>query len=79
MVGKLLSKDPKKRIGATGGVNEVLQHPWFANINVEDFEQRRIQPEFMPKPFSLNIFAPFHRMKSGVNILEERELATDKM
>ena len=79
LVSKLLHKDPKKRLGATGDASEVLKHSWFANINVEDLELRRIEPEFVPEPFSLSIYNPFISMKSGTNLLQEQELPTDKM
>jgi len=30
---KLLSKDPKKRLGTKNDVNEVLSHPWFQSLD----------------------------------------------
>jgi serine/threonine protein kinase len=30
---KLLSKDPKKRLGSSGEANEVLAHPWFSGMD----------------------------------------------
>lgn len=36
IIEKLLTKDPKKRLGTKGGIQEILSHPWFADINMKD-------------------------------------------
>ena len=79
LVSKLLTKDPKKRLGAREDANEILKHSWFANINIDDLELRKIEPEFVPEPFSLGIYNPFIRMKSGSSVLQEQELAPEKL
>jgi hypothetical protein len=38
VVQKLLMKDRTKRLGANGGVDEIMSHPWFASINIEKLE-----------------------------------------
>ena len=43
-----LEKDPKKRLGS-GGIEEIINHPWFASINKDDLVAKRIKPEFIPK------------------------------
>jgi serine/threonine protein kinase len=48
IVCKLLDKDKSKRLGSTNDVYEVLQHPWFADINVKDIEAQKIEPPLKP-------------------------------
>lgn len=41
---KLLDKDPSKRLGANIGANEILSHPWFKGITLQDIEEGKIKP-----------------------------------
>ena len=50
-----LMKDPKERLGTSGGLEEIISHPWFAGINVDDLLGKRLNPEFKPK-LNSNIF-----------------------
>jgi serine/threonine protein kinase len=50
-----LMKDPKERLGTNGGLEEIISHPWFAGINVDDLLSKRLNPEFKPK-LNSNIF-----------------------
>ena len=34
LINKLLCKDPSKRIGIKGGIQEVLEHPFFASLDI---------------------------------------------
>lgn len=44
-----LKKKPSERIGATSGLDEILSHPWFADMNVEQLLSKQYVPEFKPK------------------------------
>ena len=50
-----LIKDPKERLGSSGGLQEILGHPWFAGISVDDLLNKRLAPDFKPK-LNSNIF-----------------------
>lgn len=34
-ITQCLKKKPDERIGAKGGIDELLQHPWYKDIDVE--------------------------------------------
>ena len=48
IVETLLSKNPAQRLGNKNDVHEVLAHPWFADINIEDIEAEKIEPPLKP-------------------------------
>ena len=48
-INKCLSKDPKERIGYKNDVEEVIGHPWFADIDVNALINKQIEVEFKPK------------------------------
>jgi len=39
---KCLKKDPKERLGSTGGLEEIISHPWFSEINIDDLMEKKI-------------------------------------
>jgi serine/threonine protein kinase len=46
---KCLQKKPADRLGTHGGIKEIMQHPWFSDIDVNALLARKIIPEFTPK------------------------------
>ena len=48
-INKCLAKTPATRIGTQGGVEEILSHPWFSNIDQTALLTKQIQPKFKPK------------------------------
>ena len=40
----LLDKDPTKRLGFKYGAYEILEHPWFYGITLEDIEENKLEP-----------------------------------
>ena len=48
LIVKLLDKDRSKRLGSKEDFFEVLQHPVFKNINIDDLENKKIKPSFIP-------------------------------
>ncbi|XP_064621307.1 ribosomal protein S6 kinase alpha-5-like isoform X2 [Lineus longissimus] len=45
---KLLTKDPKKRLGARGG-SDVREHPFFKHIAWKEMEKKQLPAPFQPK------------------------------
>ena len=48
-ISKLLEKDPANRLGTRGGIEEVMSHPFFSDLNLDDLVNKRIDPPFKPK------------------------------
>jgi len=55
LVNKLLKKDRMIRLGAGGDAAEILQHPWFASIDINELVAQRITPPYIPKVDSKNL------------------------
>jgi len=49
IICKLLAKKKSKRLGSIDDMEEVLSHPWFSDINIDDLLERRIEPLFKPE------------------------------
>jgi serine/threonine protein kinase len=47
-ISKLLTPDPIKRLGAKG-VDEIISHSWFKNINFEDVLQKNVKATYLPE------------------------------
>jgi serine/threonine protein kinase len=45
---KMLHKDPKERLG-TNGICEIMDHPFFEEIDWLKLERRQIKPSYVPK------------------------------
>ncbi len=48
-ISKLLEKEPMNRLGSKEGIEEVLRHPFFADLNIDDLLGKRISAPFKPK------------------------------
>ena len=48
-ITKLLEKDPANRLGTKEGIDDIMRHPFFADLNVDDLVGKRIVPPFKPK------------------------------
>jgi serine/threonine protein kinase len=49
LIAKLLDKDRSKRLGAKDDFVEILSHPVFKGIDIEELEAGTIKPEFKPE------------------------------
>lgn len=50
LIASLLEKNRVNRLGF-GGAEEIMSHPFFAGIDWDDVENRRVRPPFVPWPF----------------------------
>ena len=49
IIKKLLEKNPKKRLGSQGGLEEIKKHPFFAGVQWDLIEQKKVPAPFIPK------------------------------
>lgn len=47
LLGKLLNKDPEKRLGSMGS-REIRSHPWFSDVNWEKIIKKEVKAPFVP-------------------------------
>lgn len=45
---KILIIDPKERLGSNG-IEEIMQHKFFKNVNWDDVHKRKLKPPYIPK------------------------------
>lgn len=56
----LLTKDPSERLGAgTRDAEEIMEHPYFADVNFDDVLNCRIQPPYLPEITSEHDYSNF--------------------
>lgn len=48
-INQCLKKKPDERLGSQNGLDDILAHPWFADIDPKALLDKDIVPEFKPK------------------------------
>ena len=48
LIFNLLVKEPENRMGSDGGIDQILKHPWFSDIDVDKLLKKEIPPPFIP-------------------------------
>jgi len=49
LILKLLKKEKNQRLGHAGGSTEVLQHPFFDEINTQELLEKKTKAPFIPE------------------------------
>ena len=47
-ITQCLKKDPAQRLGTDGDIKQILGHPWFSDLNVDDILAKKVKAEFIP-------------------------------
>ena len=47
-INQLLQRQPNRRLGYTGGINELKKHPWFKTIDWKELYNRKLTSPFIP-------------------------------
>lgn len=55
----LLTKDPTQRLGAKNDGDEIMQHPYFEDVDFDDVRNLRIRPPYVPELTSEHDFSNF--------------------
>jgi hypothetical protein len=45
----MLVKDRKQRLGQANDVDDILNHPWFADIDTDKLLLKQVEPPYLPK------------------------------
>lgn len=64
MIVGLLAKDPSKRLGVENGVQDIMDHPWFSNLDWEEIRAKTYKPPYTP---DLENFGLYNFDESFVN------------
>lgn len=48
LINKLLNKDMDKRLGVDEDVEEILDHPWFSDLDMDKILAKEVVPPFKP-------------------------------
>ena len=51
----MLDRNASTRLGSKGDVNDVISHPWFADIDFDALFRREIVPPYKPDPEQMTI------------------------
>ena len=54
LIDKLLCKDASQRIGSQNDYMEILEHPWFADIDIGALERFEIPAPIIPRQNNTN-------------------------
>jgi hypothetical protein len=49
LINKLLAKKKDKRIGAQGGIEEILKHEFFKELDIDMLKARKLDPPYKPE------------------------------
>lgn len=49
-ISKLLQKDPAQRLGTQGGLQEILEHPWLKDYDIEALKNKQVEIPADEKP-----------------------------
>ncbi|PWY96900.1 kinase-like protein, partial [Testicularia cyperi] len=71
----LLERDPRKRLGCRGGIEDFKAHPWFASVDWAAMQAKQVTPPFEPDSKKAN-FDATHELEEL--LLEDNPLKAKK-
>lgn len=72
LIKELLVKDPSKRLGARGGMEEIKEHPFFKQVDFDKLEKKEIVMEYKGhKGYSALNFESSAKIKTKDDVLVE--------
>ena len=79
LISKLPRKDKAQRLGAEGDFEEILAHPWFADIDKEALMAKTMTPPFMPKGSDGPVNTNYFDTKQNASALNESMLPKENV
>lgn len=49
IVLKLLDKDKSKRLGSVNDIDDVISHPFFSSLNIEELKKKTLPAPYIPE------------------------------
>ena len=78
LVTQLLQKEPSDRLGSEGGVDQILAHEWFKEVNVAGIAAKQVEPvardSFFRDKSSLKYFDTIRGAKAKKIMRQESQL-----
>ena len=68
-INKCLTKTGADRLGSKNDVEEVLSHPWFKDLNMDDIRSKKVIPEFKPKLSDMTDISNFEKIKNEESVI----------
>ncbi|CAD8139895.1 unnamed protein product [Paramecium octaurelia] len=66
-------KNPSKRQGGKNGIDEILQHRWFKNIDIAQFVNKAIKQPFIPDLQKLNLKSVNQNDKQFLGLMQREQ------
>ena len=78
MIGKMLCKDRKERLGQKKDYLDILEHPFFKSVNEQDLLEKKIPAPFIPKIKDVKDIGNFDPEVTGQGLEESIIPKTEK-
>ena len=84
LISKMLCKDRKERLGQNKDYQEILEHPFFKDLNENDLLEKKVKAPFIPKIKDVKDIGNFDPEVTGQGLAEsivpkaERQLVKEK-
>ena len=78
LIKKLLDKDPSKRLGTQNDANEILEHPFFDDIDIDDLMEKKLTPDYIPEIDQNDKYDLKHFDKEVTNMVAKESFINDE-
>ena len=79
IVLKLLSKDKKERLGSKGDIEEILEHPYFASLDLDALVKKEIKPPYLPEFTDKDDLGSYFKLKTGKKDVADTMIPSNKL
>jgi len=79
VVLKLLCKDKTKWLGAVNDIDEIMAHPYFATLNVEELKKKTLTPPYLPEISAKDHIGTYFKMKTDQKSVSDTMIPNTKV